>query len=55
MKIILDEKTNKLRIQTSEAEYQKLKIDADQRGVSVEELLQGDLDRIAGKMLPKRC
>lgn len=37
----------------SEAEYQRLKIDADKRGIAVEEMLQADLDAHARKMFPE--
>jgi hypothetical protein len=54
MKMILNNATGKVRLKMSEAEYQKLKIDADKRGVPVEEMMQAHLDRLAAEMLAKR-
>jgi hypothetical protein len=52
MQFILDENTKRLRIKMTEAEEQRLKADADKRGMSVQEMLQADLDAHAAKMFP---
>lgn len=53
MKISIDHTTKRARFKMSEEEYQQLKIDADKRGMSVEEMMQADLDARAPKMFPE--
>jgi hypothetical protein len=50
MKLTLDQEISQLRIQMAEEEYQKVKIDADQRGLSVADMLQAEMDRIAATL-----
>ena len=53
MKIILDEQDNCLRVQATDEELRRIEIDATRRGLSVQQFLQAELDRLAAPYLRK--
>jgi ribosomal 50S subunit-associated protein YjgA (DUF615 family) len=53
MQLIIDEETNELRVRASKSEYRRMKRDAARLGVSVQQMLQAELDKMAAEQRAK--